>query len=1159
MLRQVSAAAVFLSLFFLCTIPENPDNPDNASGRLQFYSPASGISDSLVSDSIGSVIDINVSYTFVHYIDSITLQVLSEDSSTSEQTIDTSITLSLDSDTVATKQTFKIALITAGIKTVILTSYKSNGSISTNQGTIIVYPRETEEIAPEIVSTPALTAVEGKTWHYEPVAVSPGATLLVWSLSGKNASQMDFDSLTGAITWTPGQGVSSSDSLMLTIKIVDAPSLWDSQTFVISVITDTESIPPVANPLSLTLPEDDSLHITLSGTDSDTSRSLVYSIVSITAAGTLSTINGTAITYTPARNFFGVDSFSYRVFNGELYSDPAKVTLTVTAVNDTPAFSTQALSTDLNTPLTLTLKGSDVEDSTLTFRIVSGPASGSLDTSALPELTYTPSTDFKGTDTLRCRAIDSEGLESPDGIITIAVASDNQKPSGNPLSITIAEDNDTTITLSGSDIETPADQLSYRIYRQPSNGTLGDISGDKVLYTPNADFNGQDTFYYTVNDGTVDSDSSRVVVRITPVNDIPVSVADMYSANEDQVLTVTAADGVLKNDTDPEHDALTAELVDQVATDKGSVLLSTDGSFIFTPAPNANGNTTFTYHASDDKGGVGATTTVTIAIAAQNDPAVFSGLSAISVNEGDSVIREIVATDPDQTTPTVSLTDGQQTWITVSQPADNRLRLAIKPGYNVVQSGQNDFKLHFRATDGQAPVDDSLLITVINVNQKPSVSLSLTKATDTVAVGTSLSITVTATDDDGSVTGVRLYHNNTLLTDNTAPYQFTISDLSYASHTFRAVAIDNSNDSTGTQVYTVKAGRWASKMFSSSDQYQFDNNGVPARTSFNLYSDRLIMDVVRYNMVSETWASTGSLTIDTATLNLYQSRNNGIFYSSAFTQNNTPVLLLEFTKDVLDGNGDLQAFDFSFLVYSQSSSGTWSRVGSVVSKLTLTPVTSISTSITVSSAGTIAFCLNQTEMKSNVSSTTYIQSGSGWTTVANPVLYTDITYLGTTLYSHCGSYIYENPAKVHSLSGTTWTPVGGDGTVAASYQQHNVLTRGSDGTLYISVPDKGVFSNSNSATWHRVWPTDNAGTDTSAITVSIVDGTPYITYVENTDYTLYCKRILNGVASGILDADGPVATLSSAYNGVSIFSSQRTIMLKISTDQLYIYRLDIPD
>jgi hypothetical protein len=155
--------------------------------------------------------------------------------------------------------------------------------------------------------------------------------------------------------------------------------------------------------------------------------------------------------------------------------------------------------------------------------------------------------------------------------------------------------------------------------------------------------------------------------------------------------------------------------------------------------------------------------------------------------------------------------------------------------------------------------------------------------------------------------------------------------------------------------------------------------------------------------------------------------------------------------------------------------------------------TSISTGITVSSAGTIAFCLNETEMRSNVSSTTYIQNGSGWTTVTNPVLYTDITYLGTTLYSHCGSYIYENPVRVHSLSGTAWTPVGGDGTVAASNQQHNVLTRSGDGTLYISIPDKGVFSNNNSATWRRVWPTENAGADTAGITVSILDNIPHIT------------------------------------------------------------------
>ena len=74
-------------------------------------------------------------------------------------------------------------------------------------------------------------------------------------------------------------------------------------------------------------------------------------------------------------------------------------------------------------------------------------------------------------------------------------------------------------------------------------------------YTPAANFNGTDSFTYTVSDGTADSNVATVAITVNSVNDAPVASDDAESTNEDTPLHV-AAPGVLGNDTDTEGSAL---------------------------------------------------------------------------------------------------------------------------------------------------------------------------------------------------------------------------------------------------------------------------------------------------------------------------------------------------------------------------------------------------------------------------------------------------------------------------------------------------------------------------------------------------------------------------------------------------------------------------
>ncbi|MBI4260690.1 MAG: tandem-95 repeat protein [Actinobacteria bacterium] len=92
----------------------------------------------------------------------------------------------------------------------------------------------------------------------------------------------------------------------------------------------------------------------------------------------------------------------------------------------------------------------------------------------------------------------------------------------------------------------------------------------------------------------------------------PVAVDDAYTTDEDTALVVDADTGVLANDSDPDddHATLVASLVTDV--ENGVLALEADGSFTYTPAPDYNGEDTFTYEVSDGTTAVGATVTITI-------------------------------------------------------------------------------------------------------------------------------------------------------------------------------------------------------------------------------------------------------------------------------------------------------------------------------------------------------------------------------------------------------------------------------------------------------------------------------------------------------------------------------------------------------------------
>jgi uncharacterized repeat protein (TIGR01451 family) len=224
-----------------------------------------------------------------------------------------------------------------------------------------------------------------------------------------------------------------------------------------------------------------------------------------------------------------------------------------------------------------------------------------------------------------------------------------------------------------------------------------------------------------------DEDAATVV----NANTAPVANNDAYSVDEDNTLTKNAADGVLKNDTDADNNALTAAIVSIPDPNKTqSFTFNADGSFDFTPKPDFNGPVTFTYKASD---GIAQsnTATVTITVVSVNDApsftkgpdqTVFEDAGAKSVANWATNIKAGPDNESGQAL-SITLTNNNNA-LFVAQPSLSPAgTLTYTPADNAFGSALVTVKLNDDGGTANGGVDESsqtFQITVTPVNDAPS-------------------------------------------------------------------------------------------------------------------------------------------------------------------------------------------------------------------------------------------------------------------------------------------------------------------------------------------------------------------------------------------------------------------------------------------------------
>ena len=289
-------------------------------------------------------------------------------------------------------------------------------------------------------------------------------------------------------------------------------------------------------------------------------------------------------------------------FDSKEGGNPPTLVVTYTP-NRPPVALTQSVPTAEDTPVGITLTGSDVDGDTLTFAIVTGPANGAL-SGTPPTLTYTPAANFNSTDSFTFRVSDGI-LTSPPATVSLTVTSVNDPPLANDDMAGTLVATAVTIDVLSNDSDIDKDTLSVSAVTQGANGTVVNTTTN-VTYTPNANFSGTDTFTYTLSDGKLTAPPATVTIKVSATpNAKPVAVNDAQRTPAGTAVTID----VLRNDSDADGDPLTITSVTQGSN--GTVVNNTK-NVTYTSRANFSGTDTFTYTLSDGTDTVTATVTVTI-------------------------------------------------------------------------------------------------------------------------------------------------------------------------------------------------------------------------------------------------------------------------------------------------------------------------------------------------------------------------------------------------------------------------------------------------------------------------------------------------------------------------------------------------------------------
>jgi len=222
--------------------------------------------------------------------------------------------------------------------------------------------------------------------------------------------------------------------------------------------------------------------------------------------------------YVPPTNWVGITSFTYKVFDGTNYSNTATVSIEVVETNIAPTdILLDEHTIDENLPVNSivgTLSALDTIGDTFTYTLIAGD--GDTDNTSFnilgDKLRSSAIFDFevKNVYSIRVQVTDQGGL-SYQKTFTITIINVNEAPTAHDQSVETDEDTALSITLTGSDPD--GHTLLFAVTAFPTNGTLSGIAPN-LIYTPDLDFIGIDSFTFKASDSELVSNLATVTISV---------------------------------------------------------------------------------------------------------------------------------------------------------------------------------------------------------------------------------------------------------------------------------------------------------------------------------------------------------------------------------------------------------------------------------------------------------------------------------------------------------------------------------------------------------------------------------------------------------------------------------------------------------------------
>ena len=279
-------------------------------------------------------------------------------------------------------------------------------------------------------------------------------------------------------------------------------------------------------------------------------------------------------------------------------------------LNAPPVANDDAAGVTIDTPaiINVVANDTDAEDGSpppvppAVVTITSNPANGGAVNNNNGTVTYTPNGGYTGPDSFQYTLTDSNGAVSNTATVSITVStSANNPPVASDTTLATNEDTPLAILVDSVATDTDGDSLTYATFDATSaqGGTIVKTTTTELTYTPAANFNGQDSFKFSVTDGIDTSNIATITVTVNPVNDPVVCTDVSFNTEISTALSIDVAADLLSTCTDVDNDTITLDSVSQ-PTQPGS-MVTYDGvnTATYTPEAGFSGQDSFTYTATD--------------------------------------------------------------------------------------------------------------------------------------------------------------------------------------------------------------------------------------------------------------------------------------------------------------------------------------------------------------------------------------------------------------------------------------------------------------------------------------------------------------------------------------------------------------------------------